>query len=212
MYLEIYIFVLLAFNVILMAYIFYDRFILLSKHSKEVADDVFQKGLQQSLEQFDEVLSRFKTEVTDTITSSKNVSESIGHELEHDLQEIHKQEIAKVQEFSQELYRILLDSTELVKAELRQYIQKNKEDIDQWSEQYKTAMKQASVQMISSEKDLLTQYIEDERVNARSMLKEMVTRDIDTIVKDVIKNGISIQDQEILVLNAINLYFKESRP
>ncbi len=157
-------------------------------------------------------MQRFKSDVTSTIGHSKETSDSIAHDLERDLQDIHKQEVQKVQEFSQDLYRILLDTTELIKAELQQYIQVSKEDIAQWSLQYKTAMKQASDTMLQEERDLLTQYIEDERVNARTMLKEMVNRDIDTIVKDVIKNGITIQDQEILVLNAINLYFKESRP
>lgn len=210
--LEIYIFVLLAVNLLLMAYIFYDRFILLKKHSKEVAEHVFKQGLQQSLEQFDEVMKRFKSDVTDTIGQSRTTSDTIAHDLERDLQDIHRQEVQKVQEFSQDLYRILLDTTELIKAELQQYIQVGKEDISQWGQQYKSAMKQASDTMLQEERDLLTQYIEDERVNARTMLKEMVNRDIDTIVKDVIKNGITIQDQEILVLNAINLYFKESRP
>ncbi len=212
MYMEIYIFVLVAFNAVLMAYIFYDRFFLLRKHGKKAAEDIFKAGLQQSMEKFDEVMSSFKDEVTNTIGKSKDTSDEIAQNLEKDLHDVHQQEIQKVQEFSQDLYRILLDTTELIKAELQQYIQISKDDISQWSNQYKVAMKQASDSMIESEKDLLTKYIEDERVNARTMLKEMVTRDIDTIVKEVIRNGIKIQDQEMLVLNAINLYFKESRP
>jgi hypothetical protein len=212
MNLEIYIFILLGMNVLLMAYIFYDRFILLRKHSKRIAEDVFQQGLQQSLEQFDAVMLKFKSEVTDTISKSRSTSDTIAQELEQDLQVIHTQEIQKVQDFSQELYRILLDTTELIKAEMQQYIQRNKEDITSWSDLYKKAMKDSSDQMLTAERDLLTQYIEDERVNTRGMLKEMVLRDIDTICRDVIKNGITIQDQEILVLNAINLYLKDSRP
>lgn len=212
MYLEIYIFVLIAVNVILMAYIFYDRFVLLKKQSKNIAEKVFEEGLYEALDKIDGVMKEFKKEMKETITKSNSIPSTLRIDLEQDLKSIHQSEIQKVQEFSQELYNILLSTTELIKKELQQYILKNKDDITQWSDEIKKAIEQASKEMIETEKDLLTQYIEDERVNARTMLKDMVMRDIDTIIKDVIKNGINVQDQEVLVLNAINLYFKESRP
>jgi hypothetical protein len=196
----VYISILVASNVLLMAIILYDKFVLSRKRVEKISQEILTTALTHVESQLQSSIDQFKNETKEVISQQHSVSDQTATSLQQDLKAFHTDELQKVQTFSQDLYNLLLETTEDIKKEMVIYIDQNKTKINEWRDNY--------IESIKSNSDHL---LESSQQRIETLTRELAEKEVSLIVNDVLKNGISSKEQEQLVEEAITKYFGERK-
>lgn len=205
----IYITILTAANLGLMVYIIYERYHAFKKEGKKAAESVMEQHLAHIKMDEDAILQDFRNSVQTVIANTELSGQQTLQQLNEYVIKAHTQNQLRFSEFSSKLYGVLVESGNQFTQQMQNYAADSNRRIDEWQSSYIEIMKHEVDQMISNEKQKLSEFTNQEKSRITEYVKDRAMKDTSIIVEEILSNGITIKDQEKLAQQAIEKFFNE---
>jgi hypothetical protein len=207
--LAVYLYFLIAANVMLMAYLVFERYRAFRKRGEQVAKQLMQEHFEKLGIEENALRLSFRSQMQNVLATTELAGQQMLQQLNDYTIKAHNEHLERFNDFSSKLYSVLVASGNNFSQQLQSYVKDSNIRIDEWQRSYIEIMKREFDTLIQEQRQKLNDFTEIEKQKIQSYIKEQAQKETVVIVEEILSNGITIKDQEKLAQQAVDKFFNE---
>ncbi|GIW59268.1 MAG: hypothetical protein KatS3mg087_0334 [Patescibacteria group bacterium] len=207
--LSVYLYFLIAANVLLMMYLVFERYRAFRKQGEQIARQLMQEHFEKLGIEENALRQSFRSQMQNVLATTELTGQQMLQQLNDYTIKAHNEHLERFNDFSSKLYSVLVASGNNFSQQLQTYVKDSNVRIDEWQRSYIEIMKREFDTLIQEQRQKLNDFTEIEKQKIQSYIKEQAQKEATVIVEEILSNGITIKDQEKLAQQAVDKFFNE---
>lgn len=207
--LAVYLYFLIAANVLLMTYLVFERYRAFRKRGEQIARQLMQEHFEKLGIEESALRQTFRNQMQNVLATTELAGQQMLQQLNDYTIKAHNEHLERFNDFSSKLYSVLVASGNNFSQQLQTYVKDSNVRIDEWQRSYIEIMKREFDTLIQEQRQKLSDFTEIEKQKIQSYIKEQAQKETTVIVEEILSNGITIKDQEKLAQQAVDKFFNE---